>query len=157
MNIKALSLINITNEGGDKVDQGTLQRYLAEICWFPSAALSPYIEWEAIDNTSAKATMSYNGVSGSVTFQFNNQGDMTACSADRYMGSGKNATLEKWIVTSKSYDLMNGIRMPVKSEVTWKLKSGDYTWYKLEITDIAFNDRAKSVDLALHCFFTCCS
>lgn len=150
MNIKAFSLINITNEVGNKVDQGTLQRYLAEICWFPSAALSPYIKWEAIDNTTAKATMSYNGVSGSVTFQLNNKGDMVACNADRYMGSGKKATLEKWIVTSKSYDLMNGIKMPVKSEVTWKLKSGDYTWYKLEITDIAFNDHAMPVDRAAH-------
>ena len=31
MTIKALSLIPIANSSGQKVDQGTLQRYLAEI------------------------------------------------------------------------------------------------------------------------------
>ncbi len=139
MLIKAFSLINIVNDTGEKIDQGTLQRYLAEICWFPSAALSPYIKWEAIDTTTAKATMNYNGVSGSVTFYFSKEGQILGCSADRYKGGGKDATLEKWVVTTKGYSVMNGIKMPVKSEATWKLKTGDFTWYKLEITEVEYN------------------
>ncbi len=50
---------------GEKMDEGTLQRFLAEIVWFPSAALSQYITWEAIDSLSAKATMNYKGTNGS--------------------------------------------------------------------------------------------
>ncbi|MBZ0241803.1 MAG: hypothetical protein K8F24_01190, partial [Bacteroidales bacterium] len=46
MLIKMFSLLNIVNEKGVKMDEGTLQRYLAEIVWFPSAALSPFITWE---------------------------------------------------------------------------------------------------------------
>ena len=83
--------------------------------------------------------MTYNGVSGSVVFYFNVLGYMTGCCANRYKGGGKEATLEKWVVNSKGYEEMNGIKMPVRSEATWKLKNGDYTWYKLEITDIQFN------------------
>jgi hypothetical protein len=37
--------------------------------------------------------------------------------------------------------------MPVKSEVTWKLKSGDYTWYKLEITEIEYNKNLNTPEL----------
>lgn len=139
MNIKLLSLINMVNSADEKIDQGALQRYLAEMGWYPSAALSPYIEWQAINTTSAKATLTYKGVSGAVLFHFDERGDMMGCSADRYMGGGKEAVLEKWEVQSKSYAEMNGIRMPVKSEATWKLKAGDFTWYKLEITEVEYN------------------
>jgi hypothetical protein len=138
MLIKAFSLFNMVNQADEKIDQGALQRYLAEICWFPSAALSPYITWQAIDDHSAKASMTYNGVSGSVIFYFNKDGDMIRCTADRYKGGGSEATLEKWVVDTKRYGVMNGIKMPVQSEATWKLKEGDYTWYKLEITSIEY-------------------
>ena len=138
MLIKVFSLFNMVNQADEKIDQGALQRYLAEICWFPSAALSPYITWQAIDDYSAKASMTYNGVSGSVIFYFNKDGDMIRCIADRYKGGGSEATLEKWVVDTKRYAVMNGIRMPVQSEATWKLKEGDYTWYKLEITSIEY-------------------
>ena len=33
-----------------------------------------------------------------------------------------------------------GHRVPAKSTVSWKLKIGDFTWYKVEVTDIKFNE-----------------
>jgi hypothetical protein len=140
MLIKVFSLIDLVNESDEKIDQGALQRYLAEIAWFPSAALSPYIRWQPIDAQSARATMTYRGVTGSVIFHFSKTGDITGCFAFRFKGGGKEGTLEKWVVSSKSYATMNGIRMPVKSEATWKLNNGDFTWYKLEITEVHFNE-----------------
>lgn len=139
MLIKAFSLVNAVDATDKKTDQGTLQRYLAEICWFPWAALSPYIKWETVDDRTAKATMNYNDTEGSVTFYFSEHGDMIRCEADRYMGSGKEAKLEKWVVTSKEYAVRNGIKIPIKSEVTWQLAEGDFTWYRLEITDIKYD------------------
>ena len=139
MTIKLFSLINVANDDGDKIDQGALQRYLAEICWFPSAALSPYIKWEAIDSTSAKATLTYKNMSGSVVFHFNEQGRLKSCTADRYKESGKNAALERWEVVITKYGVINGVKIPVNLEVTWKLKTGDFTWYKLDITEIDYN------------------
>src|SRR6056297_387861 len=61
MLIKMNSIINVVNEEGPRMDEGTLQRFLGELVWYPSLALSPYIEWEAIDKTAAKATMTYKG------------------------------------------------------------------------------------------------
>lgn len=46
MLIKALSLVNVVNEGGDtKINESTMLRYLAEMCWFPSAALNEYTKY----------------------------------------------------------------------------------------------------------------
>jgi hypothetical protein len=41
---KLNSLINVVNERGEKLDEGALQRYLAEIVWSPSFVISPLIE-----------------------------------------------------------------------------------------------------------------
>ena len=139
MNIKLLSLVNMVNQTDAKIDQGALQRFLGEIMWAPSAALLPYIKWEALDSLSAKATMTYNHTSGSVIFHFNTKGDIVYCTANRYMGGGEQATLEKWEGRTTAIGAINGIRMPVQSEVTWKLKGGDFTWFKFNITDMEYN------------------
>lgn len=139
MLIKLLSLINVVDATDEKINQGTLQRYLAEIIWFPSGALSPYIKWEMIDATSAKATMSYKGVTGSGVFQFNEQGEFIGFITDRYMGGGDEATLEKWVIIVKENRTMNGIKVPVEFEVIWKLEAGNFPWLQLEITEIEYN------------------
>ncbi|MDX1941538.1 MAG: DUF6544 family protein [Saprospiraceae bacterium] len=141
MLIKVLSLVPIVNATGTETDQGTMLRYLAEMIWFPSAALNHYITWEKLDVNSAKATMNYNGVIASGIFTFSNNGDVISFEADRYYNRKSGATLERWYIENSKYDIFNDIRIPIKSEVTWKLKEGDFTWYKLEITDITYNQR----------------
>lgn len=136
MLIEAFSLIPIVNGKGDKIDQGTLLRFLGEIVWFPSAALSPYIKWEEIDSSSARATMEYKGIKASGVFTFDDQGKFISMSAERYMGSGDGATLEKWHIPASEWQVMNGVRIPVKGEVVWKLREGDFSYYQWEITEI---------------------
>ncbi len=139
MAIKILSFITMADDGGEKIDEGALQRYLAEICWFPSAALSSNIKWQSIDSFSAKATLTYKGSSGTVDFLFNKEGGLSGCNANRFKGSEVNAVRELWQIRTTAFAVINGIRMPIKSDVTWKLKTGDFTWLKLEITAIEYN------------------
>lgn len=139
MLIKAYSLYPVVDAKGKETDQGSMLRYLAEICWFPSAALSRYIQWEAVDSVSAKATMSYGGITASGVFIFNKDGDMLSFEADRYYVDNKKTTLEKWLIRCKGYTVFNCIRIPSQCEVTWKLKAGDYTWLKVTITGIVYN------------------
>ena len=62
MLIKFLSLFNVANSKGKKINQGTLLRYLAEMVWFPTAVVNNFITWEEIDTKHAKATMTYKEV-----------------------------------------------------------------------------------------------
>lgn len=140
MLIKLVSVFPVVNvKENKKINQGALQRYLAEIVWFPSAALSQYISWESIDNYSAKATMTYNGTSGSGVFYFNENGDFIRFSAMRYRGADENTQLEEWVVEASKSKVMSGIRIPVELKATWKLKDADWTWLKLKITEIQYN------------------
>jgi len=144
MLIKILSLIPVADASGPKTDQGTMLRYLAETVWFPTAALNNNITWEAIDSTSARATMTFKGVTASGEFTFNETGDVISFQAQRYYGGGKDATMETWFIenTSDGFKELNGIRIPTKSTVTWKFDDGNFEWLRLEITDIEYNENA---------------
>ncbi len=139
MQMKMNSIINLGKETGKKMDEGTLQRYLGEIVWFPSAAVSSFISWEKIDTLTAKATMSYKGTTGSGIFYFNENGDVIKYSALRYMGNDPDSKRYEWVISVEKYAEFEGIRIPSKCSATWKLDEGDWTWCILEITDLLYN------------------
>ncbi len=143
MVIKLNSVFSIVDERGEKLDESTLQRYLGEMVWFPSLALSPYIDWEPIDEHTAKASMSYQGSSGSGTFHFNAKGEVTKFSALRYKGNEAEAKRYNWEMNILDYKTFEGIKVPAKMTSTWKLDSSDWTWLKLEVTDIQYNGQSE--------------
>jgi hypothetical protein len=141
MLIKFFSLFPVADSKGKQIDQGTLLRYLAETVWFPSAAVRNYISWEEIDSLNARARMSFGGVTASGIFRFSSEGDVLSFEARRYYDRKEGATLETWHVGTdeNGYKSFDGIRIPARSMVTWKLKTGDFTWYLVEITDLEYN------------------
>jgi hypothetical protein len=140
MLIKLASLIPVVNEGkNDKINQGAMIRFLAEMCWFPSAVINDNITWESINDTSAKATLTINDKSVVGIFTFSDEGNLMSFEAHRYYGGKTNSKLEKWYVKMLSYKTLNGITIPNKSSVTWKLKEGDFNWLNFEITTLEFN------------------
>ncbi|MGI6649622.1 MAG: DUF6544 family protein [Bacillota bacterium] len=140
MQIRLAGIIPVVNVANNpKINESALQRYLGEIIWFPTAALSSYIKWEPINEYSAKATMSYGGTTGSAVFYFNEQGEMTKFVAPRYKEITDEEPTE-WVATVKETQIINGIKLPTKLEATWMLDTGEFTWYKFEIADVRYND-----------------
>lgn len=143
MLIKLNSLLPIVNEQGEKLNEGTIQRYLGEMVWFPSLAISPYVSWEHVNDSIAIASMEYKGTKGSGTFYFNSEGDFIRFSAMRFMGNEVDSKRHEWVLLADDYKVFEGIKVPAKMTATWKLPEGDWTWLKLEITDIKYNDNAR--------------
>jgi len=139
MLIKMQSLFPIANSTGPEINQGSLVRYLAEIVWIPSATLHDYITWEAINSSSAKATMSYEGVTASGFFTFNEAGDPISFIADRYGDFNGELLMKPWQINMDAHKELGGYRIPTKGEVTWKLDDGDFTWYQFEVKQVEFN------------------
>lgn len=140
MLIKLLSLVPVVNDGpGEKMNTGAMLRFLGEICWFPSAALSENITWLETGRYTAKATLRIRQTEVSGEFTFNGAGDLESFEALRYYGGGEEARQEKWFIKAFEYREFSGYRIPSKSSVTWKLPEGDFTWLNLEITSLEFN------------------
>lgn len=140
MLIKLPPFITIANARGYEIDQGTLVRYLNEIMWFPTAYLNDYVQWEPVDSNSARAIMSYRGITASAIVYINNKGEMTDFVAERYMAVDGKYVLETWSTPIIECGAINGIQLPVKGEGVWKLSSGEFSYIKLEITDIEYNN-----------------
>jgi len=69
-------LFTLFHQTGKTMDQSSQVTFLAESLLIPSAALQDYIFWEPIDDSQAKATMTYYGMAVSGVFKFNVQGEM---------------------------------------------------------------------------------
>lgn len=143
MLIKLLSFITVANGSGKEIDQGTLLRYLAETMWFPTAALSDYIQWEGIDSKSAKATMSYKGVTASGVFTFNEKGEVLSFVAQRYGDFDGEYRMETWSCIMTKYKEFNGLKVPSQGDLIWKLKTGNFHWYHFEVKEMEYNKAAR--------------
>ncbi len=142
MLIKLNALFNVVKEKGEKLSEGTLQRYLGEMVWFPSLALSPYISWQAINDSTARAVMAYKGTKGAGTFYFNGEGDFIKFSAMRYKDTSPDAKRYEWVLLVEEHTTFEGIKVPSKMTASWKLEDEDWTWLKLEISDLKYNEQA---------------
>jgi len=140
MTVKLLGFIKLADARGPEIDQGEILRFLAEHVWFPSAFLNDYIAWEAIDANTARATITDRGLSVAATFHFNEKGEIIKVTAKRYMESDGKYSLEDWEIPILEYKKFHDVTIPSKCHVIWKLKDGDFCWYKFEITDIEYNN-----------------
>lgn len=136
MIIKPLYVMTAANSSGNEVDQGTLLRYMAEMAWFPQAALNRYVTWEGVNEREAKVTMTYGGITASGTYYFNEDGSVAGFEAKRYGEFEGVFRKELWSVSVKDHKSFGGITIGHISEVTWKLNEGDFTWMKLEVEEI---------------------
>ena len=136
--VQALGWLPLSDAKGPAVDQGSELRYLAEMAWFPSAALGENVRWSAGPDASAVATLTDHGRSASATFHFGPQGELLSVDALRYLDGPDGATLEPWHVDldPASQRDFNGLRIPARSQVTWRLKKGDFHWLELELTEL---------------------
>jgi len=139
MLIKLLSVIPVANaHTNPKIDQASLQRFLAEIVWFPTAAINPYIVWEPVDALTVRATMRCGETSGSGIFHFNEDASFKAFTAKRYKDV-KDTEPKEWTVRAIRHADLGGIRVPVECEVSWTLDGREWTWLKLQIKSVEYN------------------
>lgn len=139
MLIKALYAIPIADNSGPEIDQGTLMRFLAEMIWFPTAALSKYIRWEYLTETTARATIENGLTSVSGIFSFDLNGDIAGFEGMRYRDVNHHYALQKWTVAVNSHRIFGGFRIADKSEVTWHQGGEPFTWLKIELSNMKFS------------------
>ncbi|MGE5390355.1 MAG: DUF6544 family protein [Deltaproteobacteria bacterium] len=139
MEIKLLSLIPVADARGKEIDQGSLLRYLAEIVWFPTAALSDHIIWEEIGADQARATITVGETSVSGIYTFGQHGMPARFEAQRYMSRDEGYSLEKWVAELYDYQEFNGFLVPGRVQVTWDLPEGEFNWFKATVNRIEYD------------------
>jgi hypothetical protein len=139
MFIKMLGIKTIGDVRGEEMDYSSLVRYLNEMMWFPTAFLNDNIRWEAIDEDSARVTITDGGRSASAVMYFDEKGALTNFVGDRYHEIDGVYVKDTWETPISGYGEFNGLKLPLKGEAVWRMSSGDFSYIKLEITDLEYN------------------
>jgi hypothetical protein len=141
---KVAGTIPVAVGSGPEITQGSMLRYLNEVMFFPSAFVSEFITWEALDETSARSTLSHDGLQVSAVWHFDDEGRIVNMVGDRYYSHPDGSySMETWETPITGYAEFDGIRIPSAGVGTWKLDSGDFTYVEIEIQEIEYNNPQK--------------
>lgn len=141
MLVKVASLWPVVDASGEKVDRNGLTRYLSEMIWFPAAFLAGNISFEAVDDTSARVTLTDQGQAATGTLFIDQQGRLTGFMAERYQTPDASSP-QTWSTPIAGYGEFEGLRLPVRGPAIWKLPGGDFEYIEVTITDLRYDTGA---------------
>lgn len=133
---RLLSTVTVADVGPDpETNEGELVRYLAEAVWFPTALLpTEGVEWEPIDDGSARATIEDGGNAATVTFHFDGDDLVERVTAERYRQEADERA--SWTGYFWNYEERGGMSVPTEAEVEWDLPDGDRPYWRARIERI---------------------
>ena len=98
---------------GEKLDQGSMLRYLNEVMWFPTAYLGENMRWEGVDDKSAKVRFSDGGREVEANLHFDKEGRLENFTAKRYREVNGEYWLDTWSTPITAYGEHAGLKLPI--------------------------------------------
>jgi hypothetical protein len=123
-----------------EIAQGELMRFLAEAAWYPTALLpSQGVQWKAIDDLSAKATLIDGATALTLLFRFDENGLIKSVRAEARGRTVAGAVIPTpWEGQWSNYELRDGMRIPTEGEVAWLLPEGPKPYFRGRITSLRY-------------------
>jgi hypothetical protein len=128
----------VADASGAQTDQAAMMRYLSEMIWFPAAFLAGNISFEAVDDSSARVTLTDHGRTATATLFFDTQGRLTNFVAKRYR-TAVASDPETWSTPVTGYGEFEGLRLPTRGKAIYKLPGGDLDYIDVTITDLHYD------------------
>ncbi|PXW92425.1 hypothetical protein DES38_1023 [Streptohalobacillus salinus] len=129
----------VDEQQNEKINESSMHRFLLELPWYPTAALETYMNWTAVDDETAEATLNYNGQTVSAIFHFNTDAELEYVEAMRYKDTGPEAERQRCFGEINSYTTVDGLRIPNQIAITWDLEGELFTWYELNAEAFQFD------------------
>jgi hypothetical protein len=123
-----------------EVAEGELLRFLAEAAWYPTALLpSQGTHWDALDDTSARASLVDGATTVSLVFHFDAAGLIhTVHAGARYRTVNGALVATPWQGRFWAHEVRDGMRIPLHGEVAWLLPESPLPYWRGRITDIVY-------------------
>lgn len=126
-------------EGTPEVAASALWRYLAEAVWFPTALLpSERLAWTPVDDRTARATLSDQGVTAVADFHFGADGEVVRVTGMRYRAVGDGQLLTPTEGRHGAYARVGGMMIPTEGEVAWLLPEGPHAYWRARLVRAAY-------------------
>lgn len=138
MLVRLASLLPVADASGEQMDQGAMMRYLSEMIFFPAAFVRDNISFHAVDDRSARVSLSDHGRTVTGTMHFDREGRLTDFTAMRYRTVGGRQVLTAWSTPVTAYGVYEGLVLPVRGRAVWHLSDGDLDYIDVTATDIRY-------------------
>jgi len=138
MLVRLASLLPVADASGGQMDQGAMMRYLSEMIFFPAAFVRDNISFQAVDERSARVTLSDHGRTATGTLHFDREGRPTGFTAMRYRTVGGRQVLTAWSTPVTAYGEFEGLALPVRGRAVWQLPDGDLDYIDVTVTDLRY-------------------
>jgi hypothetical protein len=134
-------LVKLTElRGTGDIAEGELLRWLAETAWYPTALLPGLgVEWSAIDDHSALATLTDGMVTARLTFRFGPDDLIASVRAEARGRTVAGAIIPTpWEGQWSDYRRHDGMMVPMAGEVAWLLPDGRKPYWRGWITGLDY-------------------
>jgi hypothetical protein len=142
MVVRVASLFNAVDITGEELTAAETVTLLNDMCVFvPGSLFHKQLNWQEIDDLSARVTIENGSYQVSAVLYFNDRGELANfISEDRYAlqddGTQKKV---KWSTPIANYQEIDGRKIPTDGEVIWNYPGGDFTYGKFTLKDIKYN------------------
>ncbi|MCB9266949.1 MAG: hypothetical protein H6558_18115 [Lewinellaceae bacterium] len=139
MTVKALSLFPVVELHGEEMFQSETVTIFNDMCLMaPATLISDRIKWEPLDEMSARAVFTNQGISISATLYFNEQGQLIDfVSDDRY----DVAEMKQYRFSTPVSDYRNfgGYNIMSFGEAVWHYPDGEFVYGKFDLQRVEYN------------------
>ena len=128
-------------QGVGELARGEFMRYFAEAIWYPTALLpSQGVMWQAVDATSAHATITDGPITLTLLFRFDETGLIASVHADaRGAGVGEEMVMLPWECAVSDYQRHDGMLIPRAGKVAWIRPEGRKTYFVGRVTKLHYD------------------
>lgn len=139
MQVKLFGLFPVIQAQGPMMNKAETVTFFNDMCLMaPSTLIDKKIQWEPVDNLSAKATFTNGKNKITATLYFNELGQLVNfISDDRYdIGDKKQY---RFSTPVKEYKKINGQNIISYGEAVWHYPEGEFVYGKFHLEEIEYN------------------
>ena len=136
LTVRLLGAVPVVRGHGPHFDQGELLRWLAESAWLPTALLpSQHLAWTAVDDHSARLTLTLAGQPVACLVRFNARDEIAACEASRY---SNDTELRPWVCRYAQYRRWHGVLIPTVGEAGWVVDGQEQSYAQFVVRELDY-------------------
>ncbi len=142
MQIKVAGIFPVVDGKGEEMNQGETVTVFNDMCILaPATLIDKRIQWEPVDEYTAKATFNNEGISIQTVLYFNEKGQLINFESDDRFYSPTGETYEnvRWSTPVSNYKNINGYNLATYGEAIWHFPEEKYCYARFNIKDIQYN------------------
>ena len=139
MEIKPFGMIPAVDLKGGPLDKTETVTLFNDLCLFAPAALTyPNVRWEAIDEASARAFYTVNGITIQAALFFNDKGQLVNFISDDRMDVTHNTQL-RFSTPVYEYTTIQGLNLCKYGEGVWHYPEGEFAYGRFRLKEVRYN------------------